>query len=64
MEEEHIHPFDVFFNLERYEGESATHFFFLRMVDIFWEVPLDIMPLHRELIRNFFELGISLDEPK
>ena len=59
IEEVDIHPLDAFFNLERYEGETSAHLF-VRMVDIFQEVSSDIMPLRKELIRNFCELGISL----
>ena len=55
IEEAHIHPLDAFFNLKRYEGESIAHLF-IRMVNIFLEVPLNIMPPWKGLIRKFHGL--------
>lgn len=52
MEEEYKHPLDAFVNLERYEGGTSAHLF-IRMVDIFQDVPLDIMPSRKDLIKNF-----------
>ena len=62
MEEVDIHPLDAFFNLKRYECETLKHLF-IRMVIIFQEVPSDIMPSRKELIKRFCELGLSPKDP-
>src|SRR5271156_4273213 len=53
-------PFDTFFSLERYKGESALHLF-MRMIKIYQEIPSGIRPLGRELMDKLCELGIYHD---
>ena len=48
MEEDpDMSPLDVFFNIERYEGETSAHLF-SRMMNIYHEIPSSLKPPYIE----------------
>lgn len=59
-EKSYTSPLDVFFNLKRYEDKSIIQLF-MRMVNIYQEIPSNVKPPFYELFNKVYELGIVHD---
>lgn len=51
-----VSPLDEFFNIKKQEDEFAVNFF-MRMFNIYQEIPLDVKPTFYELLNKIYKLG-------